>query len=230
MHSPTGIVAGLASLAIIAIAAEPAAADTVPILPPVVDLTIEVLPRSPTATADEVDAAATPTTTPATTTPTRTAAAASAEPIKTEPTSTREQTVRSHGGGKGSAARQETPPRSPSARPAPSPTTTVFRVIHEPPAAAGPVDRSAGRWFDLAALAMVTLTLLAAATISRRRSRGSAPDGQARTVGDEGTVTVLAHWRGKRPAGPAPLPRGDDGGFAERFLEARRCSRHISDT
>lgn len=206
MHSQTGIVAGLASLAVIAMSA-PAAADTEPILPlPAIDLTLDVLPRSPTttATADEVDVAATATT-PATTTPTRTAPAttgpASTQPIKTQRTTAREQALRTHGGGMGSAARQD-PSRSLTPRPTPSPKPTVFRVIHEPPAAAGPVDRSAGRplWLDLISiLATAAVAMFAMALMSRRgRPTPPNPSGSALTAQQ---LVDAAHerWAAEQP-------------------------------
>lgn len=206
MHSPTGIVAGLASLAVIAIST-PAAADTVPILPPVVDLTIEVLPRSPTTTADEVDAAAT-----ATTTPTRTAAAtsnpASAKPIKTQSTSTREQALRSHGGGTSGAARQE-PTRSLAPRsPAPSPRATLRRAAPEPPAAAGPVGYPAGRplWIDLVSILASTLVAMFAMALMSRRGRSTLPNpaGSAPTAEQRETAREVVDGDGAIPEGMDP--------------------------
>lgn len=59
--------------------------------------------------------------------------------------------------------------------------------------------------------------------------RGSArPVGQAAPFDESPTVAILDRWRAEMRQNNGRIPARDDGGFAERFLENRRRSRHLN--
>lgn len=220
MHSHTGSAAALAT-AILSIGATPAAADPRPDLSvPAIDLTLNVGPRSPKAAEPEPTATATATptrtrTTPAATKPASTTKPTSAAPIKSALTTTRAQAETVD---EGDSARQTS-----SRSPAPSPASTVLRVVHEPSTAAGPVDRSASRplWLDLiAALAPAVVAVFAMALMSRR-GRPTVPDPVR-------SPTTAEQWETAREVvdGDAIVPEGID---PEAIAAARRIARRLDE-
>jgi len=230
MFAATGAAAGLLATAIIAIAAEPAAADPAPVLPlPAVQHVPDLLPGHDRTTESAVgEASAAPSA----------AAPPSTTKISTKTgTKTTGETVR-----KTKASRPSTAAHQPASRHASTPMAApkLRRAAPDlPPVMAepgiDPPDRR-GDWLDLVPIAnfvLLAVALTVAAVRSRRRpSCGEAPANR-RAVGVVRAAFPPGEYGPARPGTWSDtlrppvyetariLPRGDDGGFAEEFLEGR---------
>jgi hypothetical protein len=64
--------------------------------------------------------------------------------------------------------------------------------------------------------------------IVQERPPGARPVGLAAPFDESPTVAILDRWRAEMRQNNGRIPARDDGGFAERFLENRRRSRHLN--